>query len=112
LTFSKSIKDDIRRGQESVARAAAKSAIRHDKSCSSAAFKVGDWVRVQDEVTPAGLTRKLRSDIWLQPVEVLEVKDNNVKLLNKGAIKWVNRSRIKRAEKPFVLKQYTGRKIL
>jgi len=105
LTFSKSIKDDIRRGQESVARVAAKSAIWHDKSCNAAVFKVGDWVRVLDEVTPSGLTRKLRSDIWLQPVEVLEVKNNNVKLRNKGAVKWVNQGRIKRAEKPLVLKQ-------
>ena len=57
LTFSKSIKDDIRRGLENVAK------VWHNKSCSTAVFKVGDRVRVQDEVTPSGLSRKLRSDI-------------------------------------------------
>jgi len=105
LSFTKSIKDDIRRGQENVTKVAMKSAARLKKSCSTSVFKVGDWVRVLDEVTPSGLTRKLRSDIWLQPVEVLEVKNNNVKLRNKGAVKWVNQGRIKRAEKPLVLKQ-------
>jgi len=81
LTFRKSIKDDIRRGQEIVAKFAAKSSIRHYKSCNATVLKVGDWVRVQDEVqdevTPSGLTRL---DIWLQPVQVLDVQDNNVKV--------------------------------
>ena len=74
-----------------MAKFAAKSSIRYYKSCNATVFKVGDWVRVQDEVTPSGLTRL---DIWLQPVQVLDVQDNNVKLRNKRTIKCVNIGRI------------------
>jgi len=74
-----------------VAKFAAKSSIQHYKSCNATVLKVGDWVKVQDEVTPSGLTRL---DIWLQPVQVLDVQDNNVKLRNKRTIKCVNIGRI------------------
>jgi len=58
LSFTKLIKADIRRGQENVAKVAVEGGVRHEKSCNSAVFKVGDWVRVHDEVTSSGLTRK------------------------------------------------------
>ena len=72
---------------------------RHDSKNNPVTYVQGDFVRVRSEATKQGLSRKLRSDLWSKPTKILEVKENNVKLLGMNdKTKWVNQSRIKKAE--------------
>lgn len=99
LQFSKTIKDDFRRSRLNIECAAARSKSMRDKTEKTPGFVVGDRVRVRQEVTSTGLSRKLQGSIWQDPVHVLEVKGNNLFLMDKGKEKWVNQERVKKAEK-------------
>ena len=98
LYFSRRIKF-LRRARDCADRLAKINKINHDSKHSSINYAAGDFVRVRSEVTKQGLSRKLRGDLWSKPVEVLEVKDNNVKIKVNNKIRFVNQARVKLMER-------------
>ena len=98
LEFSKRIRSEFKRAQENIARVAEASRKRLLSKNKPIMYTKGDYIRVKEETTPQGLSRKLQSDLWSDPVEIKEVQGNNVLAWNKGAEKWINQDRIKKAE--------------
>ena len=98
LDFSKKLKENWRRAQEGVARAAAKNKARHDNKNKPISYKTGEWIRLKNEATKVGLSKKLIRNVWSRPLEIKQVLGNNVKLSINNKDKWVSQARIKKAE--------------
>ena len=61
-------------------------------------YKTGDKVRVESPATPVGLKKKLRNNLWSDPVVILETNETENVLIDTNPAKWVHSNRIKPAE--------------
>ena len=100
LEFSRQLKDEWRRAQESVSKVADKNRMYQSQKNKPIDFTECKQIRVRNETTKPGMSRKL-SIHWSEPLEVLEVKGNNIKIVDgKGNEKWINQERAKKVESP------------
>jgi hypothetical protein len=83
-----------------IVKAAAIQKTRYDGKYPEYNFQVGEKVRLHWPVTPVGLVKKLRKDIYRGPYEILEVHKNGNVLINMDNKPYLTHSnRIKPAEK-------------
>jgi hypothetical protein len=62
-------------------------------------YQIGDRIRVENPVTPIGLKKKLRRNLWFEPVDIIDINENsNVLVKHHNKEKWVHENRIKPAE--------------
>jgi len=100
LDFTKGIKQHYRRAQENIAKTAEVNRARQKGKNRPVEYAKGDMVIVRCEVTGIGLSNKLKAGQWSKPVELLEVRENNVKIRDgKGMERWIAKARIKMAER-------------
>ena len=101
LEFSKRLKHEWRRAQDSVARVAEANKIRHENKNNPVKYKAGEKIRIRVEATKPGLSNKLKGVRWSDPTEIIEVRGNNVKIKKKSGEQWVAQARIKKLEQNF-----------
>ena len=98
LIFTKNIKALFVKAQAGVTRRAEADKTRHDSRHKPVSYNVGDLVRIRDDSTKVGVSNKLKAERWSSPIRVESVRSNDVAVMSRGQLKWINASRVKKAE--------------
>ena len=90
--------EEIKKKIESTAEIT-KEAYDNKKKSESNPYSVGDLVRIKNHVTKTGLKKKLRNDLWSDPIKVTKiVSDQNIEIDLNGTLKIVHIDNVKLKE--------------